>query len=126
VGGWRDTYNLERPHEALGMDVPASRYEVSERSFPEELPPVEYGQSDEEVRKVHSTGYVSFQSQRFKVGKAFGGHPVALRSTVESGKSTFAISMFALSNSTNPLADLYTMSPNRCIPSLRSAHERAG
>ena len=84
--GWRDTYNLERPHEALGMDVPASRYEVSERSFPEELPPVEYGQSDEEVRKVHSTGYVSFQSQRFKVGKAFGGHPVALRPTVESGK----------------------------------------
>jgi transposase InsO family protein len=85
-GGWRKTYNLERPHEALGMDVPASRYEVSERSCPEELPPVEYGQSEEEVRKVHSTGYVSFRSQRFKVGKAFGGHPVALRPTVESGK----------------------------------------
>ena len=84
--GWRDTYNLERPHESLSMDVPASRYEVSGRSYPEELPPVEYGQSDEEVRKVHSTGYVSFRSQRFKVGKAFGGHPVALRPTVKSGK----------------------------------------
>jgi transposase InsO family protein len=76
---WRDTYNLQRPHEALGMDVPASRYEVSRRPYPEELPPVGYGAGEQEVRKVHTTGYISFRSRRFKVGKAFGGHLVALR-----------------------------------------------
>lgn len=83
--GWRDTYNLERPHEALDMAVPASRYQASGRSYPEdpeELPPVGYSQS-EEVRKVQSTGYISFRSCQFKVGKAFGGHPVALRPTTE-------------------------------------------
>lgn len=77
--GWRDTYNLERPHEALDMAVPASRYRVSDRSYPEKLPPVEYGQGERAVRKVNPNGQISFRSQRIKVGKAFGGHPVALR-----------------------------------------------
>ena len=35
---WRLIYNLERPHEALEMAVPASRYRESPRSFPEQLP----------------------------------------------------------------------------------------
>ena len=32
---WRNTYNFIRPHEALDMNVPASRYKNSDRSFPE-------------------------------------------------------------------------------------------
>ncbi|MGH2671036.1 MAG: IS481 family transposase, partial [bacterium] len=36
---WRDVYNLERPHEALALAVPASRYQPSPRAFPEVLPP---------------------------------------------------------------------------------------
>ena len=31
---WRHVYNLERPHESLNMQVPASRYEPSQRCFP--------------------------------------------------------------------------------------------
>jgi transposase InsO family protein len=77
----------ERPHEALGMDVPASRYKVSGRSYPEKLPPIDYDQSERAVRKVNPNGQISFRSLRFKVGKAFGGHPVALRPlAVEKGK----------------------------------------
>src|SRR5580698_4132154 len=30
---WRQTYNHERPHEALGLRVPGSRYVVSRREF---------------------------------------------------------------------------------------------
>ena len=37
---WRDVYNQERPHEALGLAVPASRYQPSLRSYPEVLPPI--------------------------------------------------------------------------------------
>jgi transposase InsO family protein len=31
---WRMIYNLERPHEALGGEIPASRYQISQRTFP--------------------------------------------------------------------------------------------
>ena len=34
LDGWRTIYNLERPHQALGQDVPASRYRPSSRAMP--------------------------------------------------------------------------------------------
>ena len=81
---WRTLYNLERPHEALGMAVPASRYQVSSRSFPETLPPVEYG-PDDLVRRAGDRGRISVFGQDFKVGRAFKGLPVALRPTADDG-----------------------------------------
>ena len=39
---WRHVYNLERPHEALDMAVPASRYRPSPRAYPPTLPAIEY------------------------------------------------------------------------------------
>lgn len=84
---WRQVYNHERPHQALGMAVPASRYQVSPRTFPEALPAIEYGPGDI-VRKVQDQGKISFQSRSFRVGKAFRGYPVALRPTVQDGVLT--------------------------------------
>ena len=81
---WRYCYNHVRPHEALGMAVPASRYQSSPRSFPEQLPPLEYGAIDQ-VRKVQSDGKIFFRNREFRVGKAFRGYPVALRPTVADG-----------------------------------------
>ena len=81
---WRLTYNLERPHEALGMAVPASRYRESPRSFPERIPAIEYGPGDV-VRKVYETGRISFHNRFFRLGKAFRGEAVALRPTVTDG-----------------------------------------
>ena len=81
---WRTLYNLERPHEALGMAVPASRYQVSSRSFPETLPPVEYG-PDDLVRRAGDRGRISVFGRNFKVGRAFKGLPVALRPTADDG-----------------------------------------
>lgn len=79
---WRDLYNLERPHQALALATPASRYQISPRPFPETLPPIEYG-PDDLVRKVQVKGEISFRGKTFKVGKAFNGYPVALRPTVQ-------------------------------------------
>lgn len=31
---WRQIYNQERPHEAMGLAVPASRYHTSPREYP--------------------------------------------------------------------------------------------
>ena len=43
---WREIYNHERPHESLALEVPASRYAASQRSYPEVLPQIEYEASD--------------------------------------------------------------------------------
>lgn len=81
---WRAIYNFERPHEALDMMVPASRYRISPRSFPKNLPPVEYG-PDDEVRKVQTGGWFSYRGREHKVSKAFRGEYVALRPTSIEG-----------------------------------------
>lgn len=81
---WRDVYNLERPHEALDMQVPASRFQVSSRGFPETLPPIEYG-PDDLVRKVQQKGEIYCHGKGYPVGKAFRGQYVALRPTSVDG-----------------------------------------
>ena len=82
--GWRLTYNLERPHEALGLAPPVSRYRQSPRSFPEALPRLEYGPGDQ-VRKVQAEGWISFRGRDFHLSKAFRGEAVALRPTLTEG-----------------------------------------
>jgi transposase InsO family protein len=79
---FRDEYNHERPHEALQMATPISRYQVSPRVFPETLPPIEYG-SDLAVRKVSDKGWLSYRSRPFNVGQAFEGLSVGLRPAAE-------------------------------------------
>lgn len=78
-------YNEERPHEALGMQVPASRYRPSERSYPEQLPDVEYDEG-EQVRRVQKGGWISYRGREWRVGRAFEGERVALRPGSEDGQ----------------------------------------
>lgn len=81
---WRYVYNLERPHEALSMEVPASRYQPSPRQFPETLPLIEYTPNCD-VRKVQDKGYIHFKGKTFKLSKAFKGFPVALQPSQSDG-----------------------------------------
>lgn len=81
---WRPIYNLERPHEALGLVPPVGRYRESPRGFPEQLPALEYGPGDV-VRKVQAAGWFNFRGREFRVSKAFRGQPVALRPTTDDG-----------------------------------------
>jgi transposase InsO family protein len=81
---WRHAYNHERPHEALGLAVPASRYRASPRAFPAQLPPIEYDAADA-VRKVQDKGRFRFGGQVYRVAKAFRGYPIALRATGQDG-----------------------------------------
>lgn len=75
---FRNVYNLERPHEALGLNVPASRYRPSPRAFPAVLPEIAYQASDS-VCKVLDKGRFNFLNRHFFVSKAFKGFPIALR-----------------------------------------------
>src|SRR2546421_4112154 len=81
---WRDQYNCQRPHEALQMQVPAARYQVSIRPFPERLPIVEYP-SDKLVRRVQKNGLIYWHHKGYFVGEAFHGLDVALRPTNSDG-----------------------------------------
>jgi transposase InsO family protein len=81
---FRHQYNFIRPHQALGLEVPASRYQISLRSFPESLPPIEYD-SGVMVRKVQQKGEISFKGRILKVGQAFSGYPVGLKPAATDG-----------------------------------------
>ena len=81
---WRAQYNLIRPHEALGLTVPAARYRASVRPFPEALLPIEYD-DHEIIRKVGDRGQVKYQQRKFFLGNAFAGLRVALRPTSTDG-----------------------------------------
>lgn len=78
---WRDVYNHKRPHQALDMQVPASRYQPSARPMPSRMPVIEYDTHDI-VRKIPKTDpFVSFKGKAWRVPKAFKGETVAIRQT---------------------------------------------
>ncbi len=83
---WREVYNFERPHQALGMDVPASRYRPSPRPMPKTLPRIEYD-AHEIVRTVPATkDYISFRGRFWKVPEAFRGERLAIRPRGADGR----------------------------------------
>jgi transposase InsO family protein len=75
---FRDRYNLHRPHDALGLETPVTRYRPSPIPFPESLPPIEYP-DHLAVRRVQAEGWFSYRGRLFRVSKALRGWPVALR-----------------------------------------------
>jgi len=92
---YRQLYNHDRPHEALNLAVPASRYWPSARALPRPLPPVEYG-AGELVRPVKSKGEITFRNRFYYVGQAFIGLPLALRPTATDGVYRVCLAAFTL------------------------------
>jgi transposase InsO family protein len=80
---WRVVYNHQRPHEALGMAVPADRYHPSPRSLPDTIPPIDYPDGFE-VRKHNGKG-ISYQGRQFRIPKAFRGRPLGITPTTPDG-----------------------------------------
>jgi len=77
---WRQIYNHRRPHEALQMQTPSQRYQVSQRIYNPSLVPIEY-QNGDLVRKVGQEGWLSFKGKNIRVSKALNGFSVALRAS---------------------------------------------
>jgi len=71
---WRDFYNTQRPHEAIGNKAPISRYYPSYRSY--KKVDFEYPQSHI-IRKV-CKGRISFKGNYITIGKAFSGKNIGL------------------------------------------------
>jgi transposase InsO family protein len=81
---WRPVYNHQRPHQALHMQTPASRYRPSPRVYPETLPTIEYADSDQ-VRCVSTVGQINFKGAVYRIGSAFSGQSVAIRPSQTDG-----------------------------------------
>ena len=75
---FRETFNTQRPHEALAMATPASRYRPSERRYPAGPLTIEYDDAFD-VRKVRSNGEIKWQGKLLYVSEALIGEPVGLK-----------------------------------------------
>jgi len=74
---WRQQYNNQRPHEALGMKCPAEVYEKSAKRY-EGLPQaLEY--QGMESRKIHRHGTLAWNGQPIFITTALAGWDVGLR-----------------------------------------------
>ena len=82
---WRETYNYVRPHDALKLEVPASRYIVSNRRYKDWTAEYEYS-DDSIMRKVTLAGEISYQSKKCFLGKAFIGKCVAIKRTISKNR----------------------------------------
>jgi transposase InsO family protein len=75
---FRREYNHLRPHEALGMQTPASVYVGSPRIYPGRARQPEYD-SGLRVRRVQKQGQFRWKSERVFLGTVFQGERVGLR-----------------------------------------------
>ena len=81
---WRHQYNQKRPHDALNLNVPASRYKTSSRRYNENVTDYEYA-PDDYVRKVSRSGQIGFKGKLFKISEAFRGRNIGLRPSEKDG-----------------------------------------
>ncbi len=78
---WRQTYNHERPHEALDMLRPAEIYRSSKRRLGEK-DKMRYPEGYE-IKRVGQSGHFSFHGANFYMSEIFSGCRVGL---VENGQ----------------------------------------
>jgi len=74
---FRQEFNHERPHEALDMQTPASRYAPSPRPMPHKLPPLQYPDRFE-VRYVSANGGIRWNKRWVNVSITCVGEYVGL------------------------------------------------
>lgn len=76
--GFRQEYNHERPHEALGQIPPARLYRNSPRPYPAKIEDPAYGE-DEQVRRVRHNGTIKWKGSELFVSEALVGEIVGLK-----------------------------------------------
>lgn len=81
---FRRLYNHDRPHQALGDAVPASRYVSSPRHWRTPARSFDYAPGAV-VRTVRAKGEITFQNRFFYLGVAFRTQTVGLEATAAEG-----------------------------------------
>jgi len=74
---FRNIYNNERPHEAIGDVAPGTIYRSSPRAYPARLSEIAYP-DDWEIRMARSSGEIKWRGEHIFIGEALGGEPLGL------------------------------------------------
>ncbi|HTO72914.1 MAG TPA: IS481 family transposase [Gemmatimonadales bacterium] len=77
---FRQEYNSERPHAALGDTTPAAHYHPSPRPYPVRLPPQVYP-GHYLVKKITTGGTFRFQSRLLFISRSLTDHHIGLAET---------------------------------------------
>lgn len=80
---FRRHYNEERPHEALGFEVPAACYEPSPRQWSEKLPESMEYHPDWPTRSVRPSGHVKWKNKELRISDALVGDRIGFKPTDE-------------------------------------------
>ncbi len=79
---FRQEYNYIRPHEALEMAVPASRYQPSRKQYHPRPRPWEYPEGSV-VKKLNPQGCLYYRKRNYFVCEALAGEPVCIQAVNE-------------------------------------------
>lgn len=74
---FRDDYNHERPHEALGQKPPGQFYQPSPRPMPARIPEPNYP-AGTKIRQVRSNGEIKWRGHKIYISTVIVGEPIAL------------------------------------------------
>jgi putative transposase len=77
---FREEFNHERPHEALGQTPPAQHFQRSARSYPAQLEDPAYP-AEYELRRVRSNGEIKWQGELVFIGEALINEVIGLVET---------------------------------------------
>jgi putative transposase len=80
---FRQDYNHQRPHQALGQIAPAGFYQSSPRAMPQRLPEPQY-RSGMTIRKVRTSGEIKLGGHFIHISSALAGDAVGLEE-IEQG-----------------------------------------
>jgi len=81
---FRQEYNEERPHEALGQQTPASVYGPSAREYPERLPEQRGYPEDWQKRRVRHNGEIKWAGGRLYLSEALVSQEIGLEPISEA------------------------------------------
>lgn len=81
---WRPVYNYQRPHQGIDLATPADRYRPSPRPMPKRIEPVDYPDGYQ-VRKVETSARITYQGNRYRVGRPYAGRLVGIVPTTTDG-----------------------------------------
>ncbi len=112
---YRDFYNNKRPHHALNLKTPASRYHSSERKYPERIETWEYS-SEYTVHRIKSTGFLTLKGQGYFLSEAFGGKEIAIRESGLLGQYTLVYRDFKIAR----------IDPDNRVFTMKKAHRIKG
>lgn len=76
---WREQYNCERPHAALGLVTPASLYQPSGRRWKSHPEAWDYGDEFDELRAVRDAGQIKWQGVNIGISQALAGQQIGLK-----------------------------------------------